>query len=65
MLVVVHHTLDPPENLRARELDAHNVEAVKMELKTKGMLGARLDIICAAPPVSPLLHSGTKLVFFL
>ena len=52
MLVVVHHTLDvsilepPPEHLRAR---AHNVEAVKIELKTKGMLGARLDIICAAP----------------
>ena len=44
--------VEPPEDLRARELDAANVGAVKLELQTKGKLGAKLEIICAAPPVS-------------
>ena len=55
-----YHTLDleklhpPPADLRVRELDNANVDRVMEELKAKGTVGARLEIVCVVPPVSLL-----------
>ena len=49
---------DPPENLRARELDEHNVKKVKEELEVKGEVGAVLQMICVVPPVCSFNHSN-------
>lgn len=41
----------PPEYLRARDLAEDNVEQVKLELLTKGRVGARYQMILVIPPV--------------
>lgn len=42
---------EPPDSLRARNLAEDNVEQVKLELLTKGRVGARYQIILVIPPV--------------
>ena len=50
---------DPPESLRARELSREGVEQVKSELRVKGKVGSRLELICVVPPfiiIADLVH---------
>ena len=54
---------EPPESLRARELSREGVEQVKSELRVKGKVGSRLELICVVPPVS--LSSSLILFIFL
>jgi len=42
---------EPPEDLRARELNRKNVDEVKKDLRVKGKVGARLELVCVVPPV--------------
>ena len=53
---------EPPAALRAREL-REAVEQVKSELRVKGKVGSRLELICVVPPVS--LSSSLILFLFL
>ena len=53
---------EPPENLRARELNRENIDQVKKELTVKGKVGARLELICCVPPV-PLIIMTDLFVF--
>lgn len=53
----------PPDSLRARDLFEENVEQVKLELVTKGRVGARYQMILVIPPVS-ITYSFFDLVPF-